>query len=285
MRAQSEWANAEAAVRTADAMGAALQLIEALSVERGALQERALSDGPIVSDLAGIAAQNDAILDRAQRIMLAAGLPDEAVTRARETLIIARAQVASAIVRPVAKRDPNLIPALIVPLYERLGAVQDAIARAERDAARANATVGAFVAVGSLAVEMRAAAGWRSSSLSAWMGGRVLTSEQLDEAMYKTGEVKQAWDRLQRQVLIVGAPPRLAAAVAATRDGFFRHSEPRYREYLGIARAGGDRPMTLAAWRLWSLDALKGTLLTRDAAIADALDYGTRGRVRSKGPG
>ena len=93
--------------------------------------------------------------------------------------------------------------------------------------------------------------------------------------MYITGKIQHCWDRLQRQVLVVGEPPRLAAAVVATRDGFFRSAEPRYREALAIARAGGERPMTLAAWRRWTVEALPGTLLIRDAAIREAVDYGT----------
>src|SRR3984957_15926939 len=67
--AQSQWIAAAAAVRTATAMGDALHLVEALSIERGALQERALSEGPIAEDLAVIAARNDALLDRAQHSM------------------------------------------------------------------------------------------------------------------------------------------------------------------------------------------------------------------------
>ena len=240
--AQSEWANAASAVRKAEAMGDALQLIEALSLERGVLQERALSDGSVTADPAEMAAANDALLDRAQRSMRRAELPDDAVTQSRDILVKLRRQVAEAVVRPVTERDPGLAPAIMAQLYERLGAVQGAVARAEREAALADARVGALVAVGSLAVEMRAAAGWRSSNLTGWFGGRVLTPGQLDEAMYMTGQVQHAWDRLQRQVLLVGEPPRLAAAIAATRDGFFRLAEPRYREYLGIARAGGARP-------------------------------------------
>ena len=54
--AQSEWAHAASAVRKAEAMGDALQLIEALSLERGVLQERALSDGPVTGDPAEMAA-------------------------------------------------------------------------------------------------------------------------------------------------------------------------------------------------------------------------------------
>ena len=256
-------------------MGDALQLVEALSVERGALQERALSDGPIAGDLPTISAQNDVLLTRAQHSMLAAGLPDEAVTRAREILVFAREQVAKAIVHPVAERDPELVPAIIAQLYQRLSAVEGAIARAERETARADASVGALVAVGSLAVEMRAAAGWRSTGLSLWLSGRDLSQNQLDDAMYMTGAMQHAWACLQRQVLIVGEPPRLAAAILATRDGFFRQAEPQYRAYLAIARAGGKRPMALAPWRLWTVEALKGTLLARDAAIAEALAYGT----------
>ena len=273
--AQSEWANAASAVRKAEAMGDALQLIEALSLERGVLQERALSDGPVTGNPAEMAAANDALLDRAERSMRRAELPDEAVTQSRDILVKLRRQVAAAVVHPVTERDPGLAPEILAQLYERLSAVQGAVVRAEREAAFADARVGALVAVGSLAVEMRAAAGWRSSNLTAWIGGRVLTPGQLDEAMYMTGQVQHAWDRLQRQVLLVGEPPLLAAAIAATRGGFFQLAEPRYREYLSIARAGGARPESLLTWRRWTVDALGGTLLARNAAITEALDYGT----------
>ena len=274
VRAQSAWADAAAAVRTAEAMGHALYLIEALSIERGALQERALSERAGAEDLAEIASRNDALLGRAERSLRAAGLPDEAVTQAREVLAALRARVAEAVRHPLAERDPGLVPAITTQLFKRLDAVEGAMALAERAAARANASVGALVAVGSLAAEMRAAAGRRSQYLSGWMGGRALTPAQLDEAMHMTGQVQHAWDRLQRQVLIVGNPPGLAAAVAATRDGFFRDVEPRYREFVAIARAGGERPMPLPEWRPWTVGVIRGTLAARDAAITEAVEHG-----------
>ncbi len=275
VRAQTEWTNAEAAVDKVKAMGQALHLVEALLVERGALQERALSERPSFENLAEMEARNNALLDRAQRSMRAAGLPDEAVTKAREMLLFSRTRVAEAIQRPLAERDPDLVPAIMALLFQQLDAVEAAMALAERGAARANASVGALVAVGSLTVEMRAAAGRRSSILSGWMGGQVLTPSQLDQAMYLTGQVQQAWDRVQRQVLIVGEPPRLAAAVAATRDGFFRDAEPRYRTLVALARAEGERPTSIQEFRRWTVAALPGALLARDAAIIAAVEYGT----------
>jgi len=273
-RAQSEWAGATTAVRAARAMGDALHLVEALSIERGALQERALSDSPVAMDLAEIASQNDGLLNHAQRSLHAAGLSDEAVTKAREMLGAARAGVAEAIRLPLAKRDPKLVPAMMAQLFARLDAVEVAMAQAEGGVGRANAAVGALVAVGSLAVEMRSAAGRRSSYLSGWMGGLLLAPNQLNDAMYLTGQVQHAWNRLQRQVLIVGEPPRLVAAVAATRNGFFREAEPRYREFVALAQAGSARPMSIAAFRNWTVEALTGTLIARDAAITEALAYG-----------
>ena len=151
-RAWAAWTDAEAAVRAAVAMGHALHLVEALSVERGALQERALSARPGAEDLQGIAARNDALLERAGRGMRSAGLPDDAVTRAREMLAWSRAQVAAAVARPPAERDPALVPAMMGQLYARLDAVEDAVAQAEAKTARADASVGSLVAVGSLAV-------------------------------------------------------------------------------------------------------------------------------------
>jgi diguanylate cyclase (GGDEF)-like protein len=259
----------------AKAMGDALQLVEALSIERGALQERVLSDHPGTENLAEVAARNDALLDRAQHSMRAAGLPDEAVTRARAMLIDARVLVAEAVRHPLPERDLSLVPPMIARLIERLDEVELAVARAEREAARADASVGAVVAVGSLAVEMRSAAGRRSTLLSGWIGGQAITPAQIERAMYQTGQIEHAWERLQRQVLIVGESPRLAAAVAATRETYFGQAEPRYREVLAIARIGADRPMSLADWRRWTIAALRGTLIARDAAIAEAVERGT----------
>ncbi len=273
--AQMQWVQARAAVQMASAMGDALQLVEALSIERGALQERVLSDHQGVEDLADVAARNDALLDRAQRSMLAAGLPDEAVIRARAMLIEARAKVADQIRHPLAERDTSLIPPMIQHLNERLDEVERAVARAEREAALANASVGAVVAVGSLAVEMRSAAGRRSTYLSGWMGGQEITPSHIEQSMYMTGQIQHAWERLQRQVLIIGESPRLVAAVAATRAVFFGRAEPRYREVLAMARTGAERPMPLIEWRRWTIEALKGTLIARDAAIAEAVERGT----------
>jgi len=273
--ARQQWAEARSAVQMASAMGDALQLVEALSIERGALQERSLSDIPGVENLAEVAARNDALLDRTQRSMLAAGLPDEAVTRARAMLLDARARVAEAIKRPRAERDLSFVAPMVAHAIERLDEVELAVARAEREAAQANASVGEVVAVGSLAVEMRSAAGRRSTYISGWMGGQPFPADQLDQSMYLTGQIQHAWERLQRQVLIVGESPRLAAAVAATRAAFFDAAEPRYRAVLATARANADRPMSLGEWRRWTIEALKGTLIARDAAIAEAVDRGS----------
>jgi diguanylate cyclase (GGDEF)-like protein len=190
-------------------------------------------------------------------------------------LLDARARVAEAIKRPRAERDLSFVAPMVAHALERLDEVERAVARAEREAARANASVGEVVAVGSLAVEMRSAAGRRSTFISGWMGGQPFPADQLDQSMYLTGQIQHAWERLQRQVLIVGGSPRLEAAVAATRDTFFREAEPRYREALATARANADRPMTLGAWRRWTIVALKGTLIARDAAIAEAVERGT----------
>jgi diguanylate cyclase (GGDEF)-like protein len=272
--AQTQWTDARAAVQMARAMGDALQLVEALSIERGALQERALSDRPGVENLADVATRNDALLDRTQRSMNAAGLPDEAVTRARALLREARQRVAETIKHPQTERDPSLMPPMMVQINERLDDVERAVARAEREAARANASVGALLAIGSLAVDMRSAAGRRSTNLSGWFGGLAVTPKQLDQSMFMTGQLQYAWARLQRQVLIVGDPPQLAAAVTATGETFFGKAEPRYRQILAIIQAGGERPMPLAEWRRWTIEALKGTLIARDAAVSEAVAHG-----------
>ncbi|MBV9777632.1 MAG: EAL domain-containing protein [Acetobacteraceae bacterium] len=274
--AWARWSHATAAVRAAEAMGQALYLVEALSVERGALQERSLSDGPGVENLADIAARNDALLDRAQRSLRAADLPDEAVTKAREILGAARARVAEAVRRPLAERDPALVPDIMAQLYDRLGAVEAAVALAEGATARASASVGALVEVGSLAVDMRAAAGRRSSHLSGWVGGRPLTQRQIEDLTLLTGQIQHAWDRLRRQVAMTGSPPRLVAAMAATRDGFFREAEPVYRSLAAVARAGGKPPLSLRDWRRWTIAALPGVLPARDAAVAEAVAHGSQ---------
>ena len=136
-------------------MGDALQLIEALSLERGVLQERALSDGRTAKPARWRQRTTPCSIAR-ERSMRRAELPDEAVTQSRDILVKLRRQVAAAVVHPVTERDPGLAPEILAQLYERLSAVQGAVVRAEREAAFADARVGALVAVGSLAVEMRA---------------------------------------------------------------------------------------------------------------------------------
>jgi diguanylate cyclase (GGDEF)-like protein len=164
---------------------------------------------------------------------------------------------------------------MVAQFFERLDAVEGAVGDTEREAGQANASVGAVVAVGSLAVEMRSAAGRRSTYLSGWMGGQTPTPEQLDQSMFMTGQMQHAWERLQRQVLIVGSPPRLVEAINATRDLFWRDAEPRYRQALALAGAGDARPMSLIDWRRWTIGALRQTLLARDAAIIEAVERGT----------
>ena len=133
--AWANWTQAGAAVRAAEAMGDALHLVEALSIERGALQEAALSHGRGVEDLAAIGARNDALLARTERSLRAAGLPQDAVVEARAILTAARRRVAEETARPLAERNPHVAAAVVAQLYQRLDAVQAAVALAEGRAA------------------------------------------------------------------------------------------------------------------------------------------------------
>ncbi len=272
--AWAAWTQAGAAVRAAEAMGDALQLVEALSIERGALQEAALSPGHGVENLAVIRARNDALLTRTEQSLGAAGLPQDAVTEARDILTASRRRVAEETARPLAERNPEVAAAVVTQLYQRLDAVQAAVALAEGRAAQAYASVGALLAVASLDVDIRDAAGRRSSLLSGWLGGRTLTPGDIEQATQLTGRLMESWERLQRQVHSAGASPRLAEAVKVTRTSFFEAAEPRYRQFVEIARDGGQRPMPLPEWRRWTIAALRKVLAARDAAVADAVDRG-----------
>ena len=121
---------------------------------------------------------------------------------------------------------------------------------------------------------MRAAAGWRSTGLSLWLSGRDLSQNQLDEAMYMTGAMQHAWDRLQRQLSSSVSrlawqpplPPR-GTASSGRQSRVIAHTWPSH----GPA---GNGP---SPWRLAALDGRRAEeyLLTRDAALAEALAYGT----------
>jgi diguanylate cyclase (GGDEF)-like protein len=272
--AWTDWSKAEAAVHAALAMGDALHVVEALSIERGALQEAALSQSPAVKELADTARRNDALLNRTQQSLRNARLPEQAVTKARDILAAARARVAEAIHRPLSERDPELVPAIMKQLYERLDAVEAAVALAQGRTAQGSASVGSLVAVAGLAVDMRAVAGRRSSHISGWVGGRRLSPAQLEEMLHLTGQLQHAWTQLQRQVRVLGNPPRLAIAISQTDDGFFRQAEPVYQNLIAIARNGGPPPQSLAEWRRWTVAALPGTLPARDAAIDEAVSVG-----------
>ncbi|MBV8702489.1 MAG: diguanylate cyclase, partial [Acetobacteraceae bacterium] len=134
--------------------------------------------------------------------------------------------------------------------------------------------VGALLAIASLDVDIRDAAGRRSSLLSGWFGGRALTPDDIERATQLTGRIMGSWERLQRQARSAGASPRLAAAVETTRTEFFGAAEPRYRLLIEIAREGGARPVALPEWRRWTIAALPKILAARDAAVAEAVERG-----------
>ncbi|HJS87725.1 MAG TPA: hypothetical protein VJ779_19905, partial [Acetobacteraceae bacterium] len=197
--AWAAWTKAGAAVRAAEAMGDALHVVEALSIERGALQEAVLSPGRGVEDLAAIRLRNDALLARTERSLRSASLPEEAVIEARAILTAARHRVDEETARPLAERNPEVAAAVVAQLYKRLDAVQAAVALAEGRAAQADASVGALLAIASLDVDVRDAAGRRSSLLSGWLGGRTLAPADIEQAMQLTGRLMGSWERLQRQ--------------------------------------------------------------------------------------
>ena len=273
-RAQAAWLRASEAVRSAGAMGTALRLADALSLERGAMQERMLSAGPTADNLPEMSAVTDGLFVQTLDCLRLAGIPDTAIVQAQEMLREGRELLSTTIRQPLAERDLSTLPPFMKQMYARLADVQSAARLAQIKAARADPHIGAFVAAGSVAMELRILAGRRSSTLSAWLAGLTLTPGQLADEIMLTGKIEQAWEQFQRQTEIVGAPPRLAAAIEAVRTGYFSAAEPRYRALVAIAQAGGRRPMPLVEYRRWTIEQLTSLRAVQDLAIQKGITYG-----------
>lgn len=274
-QAQIQWDDAAAAVHTAIAMGDALHLVEVLAIERAVLQAKALNDSSDAEDWPRIQARGNAILAQTERSLSEAGLSDEAVMRARKSLAAARSRVEGTVDSIGARPNPDLAAQVVAELEQRAQEVQLALAQAEGKSIRPTALTGVYLSIASLAVDMRLAAGARSVRITRWLIGHSLTPTQLDELMYRTGELQQAWQRLKRQVLAVGNPPGLAAAIETTGELYFREAEPRNLSLIAILRAGGDRPpIPLLEWHRWTAKTLSSLLMVRDAAIAEGVAQG-----------
>ncbi|HEY2133026.1 MAG TPA: hypothetical protein VGH36_08645 [Acetobacteraceae bacterium] len=171
-------------------------------------------------------------------------------------------------------RDAQLPAAVNAELAALSNGLGTDIALASAQVERQNPAAGALVDIANLGMSMRDAAGKRSTTLSAWLGGHTLSPSELNTLLIRTGQVQQAWINTQNRARELGEPLQLTAALDSVRSHFFDQNEPRYGTLVDAALHGTPSPMSFAEYRAWTPAALLTIQPIRIAAISDAVERG-----------
>ena len=287
----AEWrqfAAAGDARQAASAIGAALEAAEALGREAAGYQRALIADGPADAASRAALAERRAASDGALAAAIAAiartGLPEavrdaDALRRITGGLGTLRAGIDQQLQRPKAQRDADRLPALAEGFDDGAREIGRAVEPIERaltalDGAAANA-----IWMAHRAAELRALADARGRLyLSAIAVREPFDDGQDAQAATLAGRIDQSWELVRAAVALVGAPPRLAAALE-TADRQFRQALAELHKPLdAAAHSGGVYPLTVDQYLTQALPLAQSVLTIRDAGVAEALDHATAAR-------
>jgi methyl-accepting chemotaxis protein len=274
LRMLEAWRDADAATRTAEAMGRMMAAAETIPPQRGAIMELSHATGDISAPLAALGVTEAAAVVPALKAMRTAGLDDAGLVAAQSSMADIRRRLADYMRQPKDSRDPNLPAMLVSEMNRLLSGLMSDIAVASAQVQRQNPEIGAVVDIASLAMAMRDAAGNRGTLLTARLGGRTLTPEERSNLLVETGQLQRSWLQAQQRIRALGSPPRLVAALDSVRTNFFGEAEPRYRREAEAALRDEPGVMSFPDFRAWTQPALGQLRPLRLAAIDEAVAEG-----------
>ena len=236
------------------------------AVERGFTLPMAVGVGDPVG-LARIVAEQRRSAAAARAAFVRLGLPVRRFDRRNAALaaMVARLQAAGG-----AKKVPALIhPAVAVPTA-LMGALAQVDTLIQRRLMRADPVVAGYTAVAGQVMELRSAAGARSSLESTWLSGAKATPALIARIDRLTGSVSTLWTDIQRSARVLPPDPALRQALAATRRGFFGTAEAGFRKTAALVVAHDRGVQTLAQLHSFAAHWLGTLQAPRDAVLAAA---------------
>lgn len=263
--AWSSWSRANEAAALTEALGASMRAAVTAAMERGFLLPMAAGAGDRTgTDKIVATQQRDAAT--ARRHFAALGLSTAAFDRQNAAL----ADLVDKLRAADGKKDPALMrPSVAVPtaLMGALGRLDVAV---QRRLMRNDPVVAGYAGVAELLMDLRGAAGLRSSTELSWLTGRKANPALIARLDRLTGSVGTLWATVRRAATVLPPDPALARALDATRQGFFTTGEAGFRKTADLMRThdrGGETVEHLHSFAIHWLATLQAP---RDAVLAAA---------------
>ncbi len=267
-----EWISLRAKLEQAGLFEAGLRtsliVSERLAVERSAVNSLFMTPGSgaetaLVNYQAARAA-TDAAFARSEASSDQAG---SKLIEIHRRLEVARTTMLAELNRP-APRQGRL--ASVMAVTEAMASVNEVADCFERDVGELSPDLGQLVAVARLSQALREMLGLRSSFLSAFVAGFPVDAGDLQQVDELSGAAGTVWNRLYLTVAQMRGAPSVTAATEATKSTIMGEGERTYRRIVDAMRVGAPPPMSLAAYRSWTLPMLSKALMVRDAAFVAA---------------
>jgi signal transduction histidine kinase len=279
---------AQAAGSSVEALGAALRVVEAVAVERGATNAALRRPQPISQERTEALEFDRARTDTSLALTLAylhrlapvsSDVPIADVQQLGHRLRELRAVVDRQITLPADQRDAifanGFIPA-IVSLLDEFARLENVL---EGAVARSDPTVGQFASVARVASDLRDFAGRAGNiNLDLIASRGPISSSAVEQIAEMRGRVDQSWSRIRALIEQAGADTELAAEIHTVEFEYFGGSRKLFGLVIDSAR-GINPALTVDELRRQQQPILQRVLTLRDAALkiaaerADALRY------------
>ena len=243
-----------------------LLVSEDVALERATVTTLFSKPGPIEpADFLSIAEAQA----RAQRAWVAANPGDRnpALARAQAAIESARDAVFASLVHPAAERPLAAMQGFVAAVSHAQELANLAADGVEREVGRLHAALGRLAGIARLSQNLREAAGMRSNQLSlAWTGvdGTPQRFEEIDEL---SGRIGAIWERMEQVIGQLEGVPGLASAHDRTERTLLTEGEAVYRQTNAALRQGTATPLSVPAFRAWTVPMLANGLLVRNAAL------------------
>lgn len=262
------------------AMAALAKAIELYAVQRGTVNFAMLGDSPVNEDIRKTLEDQISASEAAihEAVVLTQGLDMEggvdmaaAVADMSRRMTVLDASVASAVRRPKAERDPELLKTFAGTIPAIIGAASPVMDHMEKDVAAASGSVGDMIAIARLGMDFRSFSGNRSVKLlECLLSGRPATAEAMNAIGELKGGMDQTWRRIVFMVDQAGRPPALVEALQRVDTQFRTASDRLYAPVLTAAGTDGQYNIDVLTYRRQAAEALTHIAAIRNAAFIEA---------------
>ncbi len=269
-----------------EALSAAGQFLEQISIERGLHSQLLISDSAATEEsrqpLMAQQSKTDQVLSDIRRgIDLLAGElhanTSSELQDARQRVTTSRKNSETEYFKSKSSRSASVAPDTVRAFSEANNSIHKLMAAIENRLGRIDPEMSRIIHISRLSNDLRDATGRRSTFVSQYIGsGTRFTDTSRQNVDILSGRIESLWDSIDNAVAQLSDFPVLKAAVENSRQKAWVIGELRYRQLISAANRGEEPDIKTAAWWEWTQATLRSTLIPRDASSEEALRVAVR---------